>query len=179
MPGINPQLSQVHREARWGPSGLVCSNFRLTLAKLVHGWLSQNHIVTDPTERILINTGGMDKDVPKKAQGVVFRRLSCHGSGSAARFQVTFASYALAFLQSIATLLRLNPRPDQKIQILRNLDGVISPGEMLLVLGRPGSGCSTFLKALGGMCRGFHVDDKSRLEYHGWCPISEVCTLDM
>lgn len=29
------------------------------------------------------------------------------------------------------------------------------PGEMLLVLGRPGSGCSTFLKAIGNQTYGY------------------------
>ena len=112
----------------------------------------------------------MDRHVHEKSQvGLIFRRLSCHGSDTAARFQVTFASYALAFLQYIATLLRLNARPVQKVQILHSMDGLILPGEMLLVLGRPGSGCSTFLKALGGMTRGFHIDGKARLEYKGQC----------
>ena len=144
----------------------MCSNLHLALTRLL---FVSGHTTTVPTEREIFNTAGMDKDVLQKAQGVVFRRLSCHGSGTAARLQVTFASYALAVLQSIAALLRLKSRPDQKVQILHNLDGLILPGEMLLVLGRPGSGCSTFLKALGGMSRGFRVDDNSRLEYHGQC----------
>ncbi|KAH8589598.1 ATP-binding cassette transporter [Bisporella sp. PMI_857] len=33
-------------------------------------------------------------------------------------------------------------------QILKNLNGLVKPGEMVLVLGRPGSGCSTFLKIM-------------------------------
>ncbi|GME94734.1 unnamed protein product [[Candida] boidinii] len=32
-------------------------------------------------------------------------------------------------------------------QIIRNITGFINPGEMVLVLGRPGAGCSTMLKA--------------------------------
>jgi ABC-type multidrug transport system ATPase subunit len=32
---------------------------------------------------------------------------------------------------------------------------------MLLVLGRPGSGCSTFLKTLSGDTHGFHVNTKA------------------
>lgn len=41
------------------------------------------------------------------------------------------------------------------------------PGEMLLVLGRPGSGCSTFLKALSGDTRGFEIEDKVAINYQG------------
>lgn len=33
-------------------------------------------------------------------------------------------------------------------QILKSLNGLVQPGEMVLVLGRPGSGCSTFLKII-------------------------------
>lgn len=33
--------------------------------------------------------------------------------------------------------------------------GCVRPGEMLLVLGRPGSGCSTFLKVLGNQRNGY------------------------
>ncbi|KAI9834089.1 MAG: hypothetical protein M1819_003374 [Sarea resinae] len=35
-------------------------------------------------------------------------------------------------------------------QILHGIDGVVKEGEMLLLLGRPGSGCSTLLKTLAG-----------------------------
>lgn len=34
--------------------------------------------------------------------------------------------------------------------ILHGIDGLLQPGEMLLVLGRPGSGCSTLLRMLAG-----------------------------
>lgn len=32
--------------------------------------------------------------------------------------------------------------------LIHDFSGVVRDGEMLLVLGRPGSGCSTFLKAV-------------------------------
>ena len=35
-------------------------------------------------------------------------------------------------------------------KILKNLNGFAKPGESVLVLGRPGAGCTTFLKALSG-----------------------------
>ena len=34
--------------------------------------------------------------------------------------------------------------------IIEGFDGIVRPGEMLLVLGRPGSGCSTLLKTIAG-----------------------------
>lgn len=40
-------------------------------------------------------------------------------------------------------------------------------GELLLVLGRPGAGCSTFLKTLCGETHGLDVDPTSVLHYNG------------
>jgi ABC-type multidrug transport system ATPase subunit len=38
---------------------------------------------------------------------------------------------------------------------LNDFTGCVKPGEMLLVLGRPGAGCSTFLKVIGNQRAGF------------------------
>lgn len=40
--------------------------------------------------------------------------------------------------------------------ILSNSHGCVKPGEMLLVLGRPGSGCTTLLKMLSNRREGYH-----------------------
>ncbi|OAL47624.1 ABC-transporter [Pyrenochaeta sp. DS3sAY3a] len=50
-------------------------------------------------------------------------------------------------------------RKPQEKEILSNIDGLLMPGEMLLVLGPPGSGCTTLLKMLSGQ-----IDD-----YRRWC----------
>jgi ATP-binding cassette subfamily G (WHITE) protein 2 (SNQ2) len=39
--------------------------------------------------------------------------------------------------------------------LLKDFNGILAPGEMMLVVGRPGSGCSTFLKALAGLTSAF------------------------
>jgi ABC-type multidrug transport system ATPase subunit len=51
--------------------------------------------------------------------------------------------------------------------ILNGFDGVAKSGEMLLVLGRPGSGCSTFLKTVSGELHGLKVDPDSEFAYNG------------
>jgi ABC-type hemin transport system ATPase subunit len=38
---------------------------------------------------------------------------------------------------------------------------------MLLVLGRPGSGCSTMLKTIAGETHGLYVADNSHINYQG------------
>jgi ABC-type Mn2+/Zn2+ transport system ATPase subunit len=36
------------------------------------------------------------------------------------------------------------------VKLIEGVTGCVQPGEMLLVLGPPGSGCSTFIQALAG-----------------------------
>lgn len=45
--------------------------------------------------------------------------------------------------------------------LLKDFSGVVQSGEMMLVVGRPGSGCTTFLKAVAGLHEGYAgVDGK-------------------
>ena len=39
--------------------------------------------------------------------------------------------------------------------LVKDFSGLVRAGEMMLVVGRPGSGCTTFLKALAGLNQGF------------------------
>jgi ATP-binding cassette, subfamily G (WHITE), member 2, PDR len=55
----------------------------------------------------------------------------------------------------------------QSKHILRNFNALLKSGELLIVLGRPGSGCSTFLKAITGELHGLDVDKGSVVEYNG------------
>ncbi|KAK4223039.1 ABC-2 type transporter-domain-containing protein [Podospora fimiseda] len=99
--------------------------------------------------------------------GISFQNLSCHGFvSSSAQLQSTVTTYALALPKYVLGLLRRR-QPRQKVQILQGIEGLICPGEMLLVLGRPGSGCSTFLKILAGDNHGFQVSDQSHVNYTG------------
>jgi len=96
---------------------------------------------------------------------VSFSNLRCHGftSSGSSQYQPTVTSWSLAIPKFIVNLITRQPK--QKVQILHNFNGLIQPGEMLLVLGRPGSGCSTFLKTLAGDTHGFHVD--ASISYSG------------
>lgn len=97
--------------------------------------------------------------------GISFQSLGCHSTLASDLFQDTVISYALAVPRRILTsILR---RPSMRVQILQGLDGMVASGEMLLVLGRPGSGCSTFLKTLAGNTHGFTIDDGTSITYDG------------
>ncbi|VUC35730.1 unnamed protein product [Clonostachys rosea] len=95
---------------------------------------------------------------------VSFQDLESHGFASST-FQHNAISYALALPRLISKLIS-RERP-QKVQIIRDFNGLVKSGEMLLVLGRPGSGCSTFLKVLSGDTHGIEVGQKSKINYSG------------
>jgi ATP-binding cassette subfamily G (WHITE) protein 2 (PDR) len=72
---------------------------------------------------------------PARVAGVAFRNLSVHGFGSPTDYQKDVANSVL----EIGSLFRaITGTGKQKIQILRNFDGLVKSGEMLVVLGRPG-----------------------------------------
>ncbi|KAI1740240.1 putative ABC multidrug transporter [Xylaria scruposa] len=95
--------------------------------------------------------------------GIAFRDLSCHAFITRTRYQGTFASALLENLNALITLFTRN-KPT-RVTILHSFDGLILPGQMVLVLGRPGSGCSTLLKTLAGDTHGFHVRDTTSINY--------------
>ncbi|KAG9623545.1 putative ABC multidrug transporter, partial [Aureobasidium melanogenum] len=103
--------------------------------------------------------------VQQRTAGIAFKNLNVHGFGADSDYQKTVSNIALEAVSGIKKLMGLSkPR---RIDILRDFEGVVNPGEMLVVLGPPGSGCSTFLKTLTGETHGFNVDDKSYLNYQG------------
>lgn len=102
---------------------------------------------------------------PQRVAGIAYKNLSAHGYGEATDYQKTFGNYPL----ETASLFKrtIGRRQQTKIQILRDFDGLVRSGEMLVVLGRPGSGCSTLLKTISGETDGFFVDSESYLNYQG------------
>lgn len=104
---------------------------------------------------------------PRLQLGVSFRHLQTHGFLSSDRFQSTFVSYALTYPRLFAGVLARRDRAPKRVQILQDFEGLVRSGEMLLVLGRPGSGCSTFLKTLSGDTHGFHLGADAEINYGG------------
>jgi hypothetical protein len=95
----------------------------------------------------------------------VFKGLNVSGSASTANIQPTVASIFLAPLTLARRFFR-GRAPEKKI--LSGFDGVTKPGELLLVLGRPGSGCSTLLRTIAGELGGLKTCPRSAINYNGW-----------
>ena len=71
----------------------------------------------------------------------------------------------------MSSLNLLNPRSYRKTLqpsrlLLKDFSGTIAAGEMLLVIGKPGSGCTTFLKTLANM-RGEYKQTSGDVSYGG------------
>ena len=102
---------------------------------------------------------------PGRTGGVAFRNLNVHGFGAATDYQKDVGNVWLEVVGSVRKALGLaKPR---RIDILRDFEGLVESGDMLVVLGPPGSGCSTFLKTITGETHGFNVDPASYLNYQG------------
>ncbi|KDR66421.1 hypothetical protein GALMADRAFT_80772 [Galerina marginata CBS 339.88] len=94
-----------------------------------------------------------EEDIKSRQLGVAFEDLTVVGLGTSASFQATLGS--LLNPLNIISKIRSIRHPPLR-DILSGFEGVVRPGEMLLVLGRPGSGCSTLLKTLANQREEFH-----------------------
>src|ERR1700712_4766298 len=103
-----------------------------------------------------------ENDVIQRRAGIVFKNLKVCGSGSAINLQKNVGSLLLSPLR-FREFFGKGPEKT----ILNDFDGVVKSGEMLVVLGRPGSGCSTLLKSLMGELHGLDMKPKSVVHYNG------------
>jgi ATP-binding cassette, subfamily G (WHITE), member 2, SNQ2 len=91
--------------------------------------------------------------------GVIFRNLTVKGVGLGASLQPTVGDIFLGLPRVLNNLVRKGPsaafaKPAVR-ELISQFDGCVRPGELLLVLGRPGAGCTTFLKAFCNQRFGF------------------------
>lgn len=102
--------------------------------------------------------------------GVIFRNLTVKGVGLGASLQPTVGDVFMGLPRALSKLFsnlgRGKTSKDTSAveaamakppvrELISGFDGCVRPGELLLVLGRPGSGCSTFLKAFCNQRSGF------------------------
>lgn len=118
--------------------------------------------------KAMIKLNEAENKTPARTAGIGFRNLNVHGYGEATDYQKDVGNVWLEVIGMAKKALGLGkPR---RIDILRDFEGIVRSGEMLVVLGPPGSGCSTFLKTITGETHGFVVDEGSYLNYQGIPP---------
>ncbi|CAI7589433.1 hypothetical protein PCG10_001645 [Penicillium crustosum] len=94
----------------------------------------------------------------RRKSGVCFRNLDVYGFGMSTDYQKSVGNSILSLMTQ---------RRKRKIHILHGFEGLVNAGEMLLVLGPPGSGCSTLLKTISGQMEGLFLGDKVMINYRG------------
>lgn len=105
------------------------------------------------------------RDGPRgQTMGIVFKNLNVYGSGAALQFQETVSGLLTGPLR-LPQMIRESHSPRRRI--LKDFNGLLKKSELLLVLGRPGAGCSTFLKSLCGELHGLDLDKESVIHYNG------------
>ncbi|KIW66263.1 hypothetical protein PV04_08462 [Phialophora macrospora] len=120
----------------------------------------------DEIERLMSRMFGQarqehSEEEKTRHSGVVFRDLTVKGVGLGASLQPTVGDIFLGLPRALRTLFTKGAKaaggkPPVR-ELLSHFDGCVRPGEMLLVLGRPGSGCSTFLKTFCNQREGYEA----------------------
>ena len=98
----------------------------------------------------------------QKPHGVTFKNLTVFGYGPDVRYMETVLSTLLIPFRW--QRFKKNSKPKA---ILSSMNGSLNNGEMLLVLGRPGSGCSTLLKTISNELDSLCVAEDSTIHYSG------------
>ncbi|SPO04603.1 probable ABC1 transport protein [Cephalotrichum gorgonifer] len=114
---------------------------------------------------VLQHSASSPEKYPRQTSGVSYLDLTVYGSGGGA------ASYQKDVLNVLSGGPRLAMQwlrqRRSRVPILESFEGIVKSGEMLLVLGRPGSGVSTLLKTIAGETQGLFVDESSHISYQG------------
>ena len=90
--------------------------------------------------------------------GFCFENMNVFGYGAETDYQKDVGNVWLE-IPSLARNVGSKIGRQRRIDILQKFDGIIEAGEMLVVLGPPGAGCTTFLKSIAGETNGLYVDD--------------------
>jgi len=99
----------------------------------------------------------IDTGIKSKRIGVIWENLTVRGIGGVKIFVKVFPQAFLDFFNvyaKVKNILGIGSK-GQEFDILHNFRGVLKPGEMVLVLGRPGSGCTTFLRTITNQRLGY------------------------
>ncbi|QRV86887.1 ABC transporter G family member 11 [Ceratobasidium sp. AG-Ba] len=103
-----------------------------------------------------------------KHVGVTFQNLRVIGAGGVKIYVRTFPDAVKEFflMPVIIGMSLLGKQFSAPKTILHSFDGAVRPGEMVLVLGRPGAGCSSFLKTIANQ-RGSFMNVEGDVQYAG------------
>ncbi|RSL89934.1 ZEB2-regulated ABC transporter 1 [Fusarium floridanum] len=105
-----------------------------------------------------------DNGLTSRKAGVCYQNLNVFGYGQPTDYQKDVANI---WFEAANWPRQLMGYGKTRIDIVRDFDGIVRNGEMLVVLGPPGAGCSTFLKTISGETSGIYVNDDAYFNYRG------------
>lgn len=117
--------------------------------------------------------------IKRKAVGVAWDELEVIGVGG---LKINIRNFSSAIIEqvmmpalSLLGVFGYKPFAPKPRTILHKNSGVLKPGEMCLVLGRPSAGCSTFLKSIANQRDGFmEVNGDVTYAGVGWKEMSKL-----
>ncbi|BAO40269.1 pleiotropic ABC efflux transporter of multiple drugs [Kluyveromyces marxianus DMKU3-1042] len=101
--------------------------------------------------------------------GCCWKDLRAFGDSNDVSYQSTVTTLPGKYLGKIKRHFTATKEEDV-FDILKPMDGLVKPGELLVVLGRPGAGCSTLLKTISANVEGYSIDPNSTISYNGLDP---------
>ncbi|KAL9046562.1 MAG: hypothetical protein Q9214_000633, partial [Letrouitia sp. 1 TL-2023] len=126
-----------------------------------HGSSSSGETKAEPFNLEEILRAGRNADdaagIKPKHIGVMWENLTVRGVGGVKNIVKTFPQSFIDFFNVPETIMHIlgYGKNGKQVDILKNFRGVVKPGEMVLVLGRPGSGCTSFLKVIANQRVGY------------------------
>lgn len=112
-----------------------------------------------------------DLDYYKPASlGFVYKNLRAYGQANDTDYQSNFGNIIQKSIHQYIKKFDKAYQKKNEFSILKPMDGIIPTGKVTVVLGRPGAGCSTFLKTVASQTYGFNIDPESTLSYDGLSP---------
>jgi ATP-binding cassette, subfamily G (WHITE), member 2, SNQ2 len=116
---------------------------------------------TEPFDLEAALRGDLDAEraagIRPKHIGIYWNEFTVRGMGGFTNYVRTFPDAFVEFVDYVTPVMRLLGfgKKGTEAVLLDNFQGVCKPGEMVLVLGKPGSGCTTFLKTIANRREGF------------------------
>lgn len=114
--------------------------------ELINPYLGSEHPFLNPKSgkfspkawlETLLSISSRDPErFPNRVAGVAYKNLSAHGFGEPTDYQKTFGNYPFKILSWAKRLVGKGNKT--RVQILKDFEGLVKSGEMLVVLGRPG-----------------------------------------
>ncbi|CAM8963879.1 unnamed protein product [Rhodiola kirilowii] len=144
-------LKHVRDDGKVGLEAVDVTN--LGVQDKQHLMESMLKVIEDDNEKFLLRvrdrTDRVGIQIPKIE--IRFEHLSIEGDAYAgSRALPTLANASLNFLEGLLGMFRVFPSKKTVIKIMHDVSGIVKPSRMVLVLGPPGSGKTTFLQSLAG-----------------------------